>query len=55
MIVGLDVGGTHTDVVVLEGKEIVNKVKLLPIQSSQFHFQGFNFTLLGIGGIREPV
>jgi N-methylhydantoinase A len=29
MIVGLDVGGTHTDVVVLEGKEIVSKVKLL--------------------------
>jgi N-methylhydantoinase A/oxoprolinase/acetone carboxylase beta subunit len=29
MIVGLDVGGTHTDVVVLEGREIVSKVKLL--------------------------
>lgn len=29
MIVGLDVGGTHTDVVVLQGKEIVRKVKLL--------------------------
>ncbi|UCG22101.1 MAG: hydantoinase/oxoprolinase family protein [Deltaproteobacteria bacterium] len=29
MIVGLDVGGTHTDVVVLQGKEIVSKVKLL--------------------------
>jgi len=29
MIVGLDVGGTHTDVVVLQGKEIVCKVKLL--------------------------
>ncbi len=28
MIVGLDVGGTHTDVVVLHGKEIVCKVKL---------------------------
>jgi N-methylhydantoinase A/oxoprolinase/acetone carboxylase beta subunit len=28
MIVGLDVGGTHTDVVVLQGKEIVCKVKL---------------------------
>jgi N-methylhydantoinase A/oxoprolinase/acetone carboxylase beta subunit len=29
MIVGLDVGGTHTDVVVLQGKEIVAKVKVL--------------------------
>ncbi len=29
MIVGLDVGGTHTDVVVLKGKEIVCKVKVL--------------------------
>ncbi|MGD8372152.1 MAG: hydantoinase/oxoprolinase family protein [Syntrophobacterales bacterium] len=29
MIVGLDVGGTHTDVVVLQGKEIVCKVKIL--------------------------
>ena len=29
MIVGLDVGGTHTDVVVLRGREIVHKVKLL--------------------------
>ena len=29
MIVGLDVGGTHTDVVVLQGKEIIRKVKLL--------------------------
>jgi len=29
MIVGLDVGGTHTDVVVLQGKEIVSKVKFL--------------------------
>ena len=29
MIVGLDVGGTHTDVVVIQGKEIVSKVKLL--------------------------
>jgi N-methylhydantoinase A len=29
MIVGLDVGGTHTDVVVLQGQEIVSKVKLL--------------------------
>ena len=29
MIVGLDVGGTHTDVVVLKGKEIVCKVKLM--------------------------
>jgi N-methylhydantoinase A len=29
MIVGLDVGGTHTDVVVLRGPEIVSKVKLL--------------------------
>jgi len=29
MIVGLDVGGTHTDVVVLRGREIVNKIKLL--------------------------
>ena len=29
MLVGLDVGGTHTDVVVLRGKEIVCKVKLL--------------------------
>ena len=29
MIVGLDVGGTHTDVVVLQGKEIISKVKLL--------------------------
>jgi N-methylhydantoinase A len=29
MIVGLDVGGTHTDVVVLQGKEILRKVKLL--------------------------
>jgi N-methylhydantoinase A/oxoprolinase/acetone carboxylase beta subunit len=28
MIVGLDVGGTHTDVVVLLGREIVSKVKL---------------------------
>ena len=28
MIVGLDVGGTHTDVVVLQGKQIVCKVKL---------------------------
>jgi N-methylhydantoinase A/oxoprolinase/acetone carboxylase beta subunit len=28
MIVGLDVGGTHTDVVVLQGREIVSKVKL---------------------------
>ena len=28
MIVGLDVGGTHTDVVVLQGKEILGKVKL---------------------------
>jgi N-methylhydantoinase A/oxoprolinase/acetone carboxylase beta subunit len=28
MIVGLDVGGTHTDVVVLKGKEMVCKVKL---------------------------
>ena len=28
MIVGLDVGGTHTDVVVLKGKEIVCKAKL---------------------------
>jgi N-methylhydantoinase A/oxoprolinase/acetone carboxylase beta subunit len=28
MIVGLDVGGTHTDVVVLRGREIVAKVKL---------------------------
>ncbi|MCG6945660.1 MAG: hydantoinase/oxoprolinase family protein, partial [Deltaproteobacteria bacterium] len=29
MIVGLDVGGTHTDVVVLRGGEIVSKVKSL--------------------------
>jgi N-methylhydantoinase A/oxoprolinase/acetone carboxylase beta subunit len=29
MIVGLDVGGTHTDVVVLQGREIVSKVKSL--------------------------
>jgi N-methylhydantoinase A/oxoprolinase/acetone carboxylase beta subunit len=29
MIVGLDVGGTRTDVVVLRGNEIVSKVKLL--------------------------
>jgi N-methylhydantoinase A/oxoprolinase/acetone carboxylase beta subunit len=29
MIVGLDVGGTHTDVVVLEGRTIVSKVKIL--------------------------
>jgi N-methylhydantoinase A/oxoprolinase/acetone carboxylase beta subunit len=29
MIVGLDVGGTHTDVVVLQGKEVVSKVKVL--------------------------
>jgi N-methylhydantoinase A/oxoprolinase/acetone carboxylase beta subunit len=29
MIVGLDVGGTHTDVVVLKGKEIVCKAKLM--------------------------
>ena len=29
MIIGLDVGGTHTDVVVLQGGEIVSKVKLL--------------------------
>ena len=29
MIVGLDVGGTHTDVVVLQGKEVVRKVKVL--------------------------
>jgi len=29
MIVGLDVGGTHTDVVVLRGREIVRKVKQL--------------------------
>ncbi len=28
MIVGLDVGGTHTDVVVLQGREIVSKIKL---------------------------
>ncbi|UCG11550.1 MAG: hydantoinase/oxoprolinase family protein [Deltaproteobacteria bacterium] len=32
MIVGLDVGGTHTDVVVLSGKEIVRKVKILTAQ-----------------------
>ena len=29
MIIGLDVGGTHTDVVALQGREIVSKVKLL--------------------------
>jgi N-methylhydantoinase A len=29
MIVGLDVGGTHTDVVVLQGRKIVSKVKSL--------------------------
>jgi len=29
MIVGLDVGGTHTDVVVIQGKEILCKVKVL--------------------------
>ncbi|MEJ2365645.1 MAG: hydantoinase/oxoprolinase family protein [Deltaproteobacteria bacterium] len=29
MIIGLDVGGTHTDVVVIQGREIVSKVKLL--------------------------
>jgi N-methylhydantoinase A len=28
MIVGLDVGGTHTDVVILQGREIVSKIKL---------------------------
>jgi N-methylhydantoinase A len=29
MILGLDVGGTHTDVVVIDGREIVSKAKIL--------------------------
>ena len=36
MIVGLDVGGTHTDVVVLRHKEIVHKVKLLTDSENLF-------------------
>jgi len=43
MIVGLDVGGTHTDVVVLEGKEIVNRVKLLTDEEDLLQTVCFGF------------
>ncbi|MFP3870006.1 MAG: hydantoinase/oxoprolinase family protein [Syntrophobacteria bacterium] len=41
MIVGLDVGGTHTDVVVIEGREVVRKVKLLTDHDNLLETVGF--------------
>ncbi len=43
MIVGLDVGGTHTDVVVLQGREIVSKVKLLTDEKDLLQTVCFGF------------
>lgn len=34
MMLGLDVGGTHTDVVVIDGKEVARKAKILTNQDN---------------------
>jgi N-methylhydantoinase A/oxoprolinase/acetone carboxylase beta subunit len=41
MLVGLDVGGTHTDVVVIEGRNVVRKVKLLTEHDNLLETVGF--------------
>ncbi len=50
MIIGLDVGGTHTDVILLDGKQLVREIKIPTDPDNLFHTM-----LAGLDGVIEGI